>query len=385
MISSKIENAIIKFMNRSATASDLELLEKWITSSENKKVFEEYVQDHYAINYNLNAPQAKEALGILLDKIRKEKSVFYKVRMQSVLKYAAIVLFTLGIGYLYQGDYFNANADTTIIIPNDKITLVLPNGEVEHIVENDHTILEDERGNVIGTQQGNQLQYTAKETTQKTIFNTINVPYGKKFTVALADGTTVHLNAGTRLRYPTSFVEGQVRKVFLKGEAYFDVAKDEKHPFIVNIDEIDVRVLGTQFNVSAYGEDKELTTVLVEGAVRMYDNTKLQTEENGVILSPNQKGTWYKLEESIDLSDVDVSSYISWVQGKLVFKNTPFSEIIKKLERHYNVEIVNNNLLLDTQYYDATFDIETIQEVLKSFNKSYAITYTISDNKIIIN
>ena len=170
--------------------------------------------------------------------------------------------------------------------------------------------------------------------------------------------------------------------MFLKGEAYFEVAKDEKHPFIVSTNEIDVRVLGTQFNVSAYEEDKELSTVLVEGSVRMYNTTE---KENGVLMAPNQMATWHKFGETIEVAEVDVTSHISWVKGRLVFRNTMFSEIIKRLERHYNVEIINNNILLDSQYYDATFDVESIEEVLESFNKSYAITYSIVDNKVIIN
>ncbi len=382
MISSKIENAIIKYLNRSASMADMEMLEAWIQDPENEKVFKDYVLNHYAINYSLSTPDAHEAVDALLDKINIEKSVFYRKRVQSVLKYAAIVIISLGIGYVYQNDFFSFNTKDTLVIPDAKIILVLENGDVEHIDENVVEEIADKRGNIIGSQQGNQLSYAQKETNTHTVYNTINVPYGKKFNLKLTDGTLVHLNAGTQLKYPVDFVEGKKRKVFLKGEAYFEVAKDEKHPFIVSTNEIDVRVLGTQFNVSAYEEDKELSTVLVEGSVRMYNTTE---KENGVLMAPNQMATWHKFGETIEVAEVDVTSHISWVKGRLVFRNTMFSEIIKRLERHYNVEIINNNILLDSQYYDATFDVESIEEVLESFNKSYAITYSIVDNKVIIN
>lgn len=153
----------------------------------------------------------------------------------------------------------------------------------------------------------------------------------------------------------------------------------------MNADEVDIRVLGTKFNISAYGEDKQLNTVLVEGSVSMYERDNMNGKNNPIVLTPGKMATWDKRNKSINVNEVDVNNYISWIEGKLVFANTPFSDIIKRLERNYNVEIINNNLILDTQLYDATFDIETIEEVLNSFNKSYAIKYIISNNKIIIN
>ena len=385
MISEKIKNSIVKFMNKSASVSDLELLEEWIKTDKNKKVFKDYVHTHYAINFSLNEPNVDKTLDLLLQKIHKNKSKYFRLKFQSVLKYAAIAILFLGLGYLYQNDYFIGDKTNTILIPNDKITLVLENGEVEFLSEDNIDVIEDGDGNIIRTQIGNQLSYNHNISNHQSTFNIINVPYGKKFKVKLNDGTMVHINSGSSLKYPIDFVEGADRKVFLKGEAYFDVAEDKNHPFIVNAVEVDVRVLGTQFNISAYGEDNQLNTVLVEGSVRIYESDKMDGESNTVILSPGKMATWNKKRKSINVNKVDVNNYIGWVAGELVFVNTPFSQIIKKLERNYNVEIINNNLILDTQLYDATFDIETIEEVLNTFNKSYAIKYTISDNKIIIN
>lgn len=384
MISKTIENSIIKFMNKSANVSDLELLEEWIKKDENKKVFKDFVQTHYAINYSLNEPDVEKALDVLLHKIHNGKSNVFKLKIYSVLKYAAIVIVLLGIGYLTQTYFFSNNNPNAISIPNDKISLVLENGEVEFLSEDNINVIEDGDGNIIRTQTGNQLSYNHNISNQQLTFNTINVPYGKKFKVKLNDGTMVHINSGSSLKFPVDFMEGVDRKVYLKGEAYFDVSEDKNHPFIVNADELNVRVLGTQFNISAYGEDNLLNTVLVEGSVHIYEGDKIEGANNAVILSPGHMATWNKKRKSINVNEVDANNYIGWVAGKLVFVNTPFSQIIKKLERNYNVEIINNNLILDTQLYDATFDVETIEEVLNTFSKSYAIKYTISDNKIII-
>lgn len=385
MISEKIKNGIVKFMNKSASVSDLEILEEWIKIDENKNIFKDYVHTHYAINYSLSELDVDKILDVLLQKIQKNKSKYFRLKFQSVLKYAAIIILFLGVGYLYQNYYLSNDKSKNIIIPNDKITLAQENGEVKFIKENNVGIIQNENGKIIGLQKGNQITFKQNNSNPQIVFNTINVPYGKKIKIELSDGTIVHLNSGTSLKFPTDFVEGSDRKVFLKGEAYFDVTDDDKHPFIVNADEVDIRVLGTMFNISAYGEDKELNTVLVEGSVSMYERDNMNGKNNPTVLTPGKMATWDKRNKSINVNEVDVNNYISWIEGKLVFANTPFSDIIKILERNYNVEIINNNLILDTQLYDATFDIETIEEVLNSFNKSYAIKYIISNNKIIIN
>jgi transmembrane sensor len=202
--------------------------------------------------------------------------------------------------------------------------------------------------------------------------------------VVLSDGTHVHLNSGSSLRYPVAFIQGTSRKVFLTGEAYFDVAEDEKRPFLVNANEIDIQVLGTKFNVSNYPEDANINTVLVEGSVELLRSSKGITGLESVILKPGHKAEWHKNSNEVSLSNVDTSLYTAWIKGKLVFRNTSFRQIREALQRHYNVVIHNKNVQLEEQIYDATFDIETIDQVLESFNRSWAIDYIIIDNEVFI-
>ena len=216
------------------------------------------------------------------------------------------------------------------------------------------------------------------------MYNTLKVPYGKRFDVVLSDGTHVFLNSGTSLRYPVQFLKGFDRTVFLTGEAYFDVAKDKEHPFTVHADELDIEVLGTKFNVSHYPEDTNINTVLVEGSVELHTKEGDRQHKEGTLLKPGFKAEWRKAGNDIAIEKVDTEIYTAWVQGKLVFRNTPFRKIRQALERKYNVTIKNRNKDLDGQLFDATFDIETIEEVLESFNKSYAIKYRIEDNEVII-
>jgi transmembrane sensor len=214
----------------------------------------------------------------------------------------------------------------------------------------------------------------------------LTVPFGKRFALLLSDGTKVHLNAGTSLKYPVKFLKGKERKVFLeKGEAYFDVAKDAKHPFVVNNDKINVRVLGTQFNMSSYPEDANITTVLVEGSVSLYASELEYDANKATLLESGFKADWNKSTTSFKVDKADVEIYTAWIDGKIILKHMTFNSIIRKLERHYNVEITNNNKALGEDFITATFDIETIEQVFEVINEIHSIDYKINKNKIIIN
>ena len=172
------------------------------------------------------------------------------------------------------------------------------------------------------------------------------------------------------------FLTGKTRQVFLKGEAYFDVAKDEKHPFVVNADHLNVEVLGTQFNFSSYPEDIETDVVLVEGSVNLYSTSN---KNNNVLLKPGFKGSLHKkTTDTIATNPVITSIYTSWINGELVFRNITFGNILKKMERHYNVDIVNNNTQLSDEKFNASFRNEPIEKILEYFKITYNINYTIA-------
>jgi len=318
----------------------------------------------------------------LLELINKEKKQFKLRKYTRVLKYAAIAILFLGIGYFYQQGYFTK--DSEIIIPKESITLQLENGDIEVINEDGSKNIIDNQGNLLGSQNGSQLVYNNLVSKEKVVYNTLSVPYGKRFEIKLSDGTNVHLNAGSSLKYPVKFIEGENREVFSEGQVYFDVTKDENHPFVVTTDKISVRVLGTQFSVSSYTEDKEVSTVLVEGSVSIYDNNKSYSPETATLLNPGFKADWNKKEGRIKIQEADIEMQTAWIDGKIIFRHVPFENIVKKLERHYNVEIINNNKGFSKDLITASFDVETIEEVFKVINEIHPINYKIESNKIVI-
>ncbi|WNH09508.1 FecR family protein [Thalassobellus suaedae] len=379
----QIAQLIFQSISKTITIEEKAILDNWLKHEDNlalynKIIDKKNIQDKLSIYKQIETERVYKNLE---EKIINNKIKVRKLKVFNVFKYASVAILFLGIGYLYQTGYFNSKS--TLITPSiENITLQLENGSVKIIKEDGTSELRDSKGNIIGTQNGTQIVYSDEVEKETLVYNTLTVPYGKRFEVLLSDGTHVHLNAGTSLKYPVKFLAGQNRQVYLKGEAFFSVAKDTKHPFIVNSGALNVQVLGTQFNVSSYPEDSETDVVLVEGSVSLYSKVNVN---NNVLLKPGFKGSYSKQNISISTNPVITSVYTSWIDGGLVFRNMTFNNILKKMERHYNVKITANNIELANEKFNASFRNEPIEKILEYFKITYNINYTIENNKILIN
>ncbi|MEO1010426.1 MAG: FecR domain-containing protein [Bacteroidota bacterium] len=356
------------------------------TKDEEKLLFqycEEVQTKDFATTWNLTE---KEEAGIrLLQRIvdSMAKTTNNPVRRPNFNRFwwaAAIFTGLLVTGYLY----FQRISTNTIEIPQDAITLELEDGTIEILKEDGTTKVVDKSGKVVGQQNGNQLVYSNTEDSWELAYNTLWVPYGKRFELQLSDGTRVHLNAGSSLKYPVQFLEGKKRNVTVSGEAYLEVAKDTAHPFIVQADNLNVRVLGTQFNVHAYPEDEVSEIVLVEGSVGLYNDTETFEEGNSTLLEPGFRARFDKTDKGITQTRVPTDVYTSWRTGELVFRNMPFENILKKLERHYNVTIINNNVELSREKFNASFGKVPMERVFENLRKYHGIDSKIEGNVITI-
>lgn len=378
------DGKILKYLNGSASTNEAIEIENWISlSNKNAEKFNLLKAQYIACTFNETAKTVKVDEGFeKFEHAVLQSSNKNQHKVTTYLKYAAMIAVIFCVGYFYTNRSFND--DPVLIIPNEAITLTLENGNIQVISEDGTTKVVDSKGNLIGTQQGTQLVYKSDAVIEKLVYNTLTVPYGKRFDIVLSDGTKVLLNSGTSIKYPVKFIEGKKRQVFLTGEAFFNVTKDTEHPFIVQADGLNIRVLGTQFNVSSFPEDEFTDAVLVEGSVSVYKNTDNYNDKSP-LLTPGYKASWHKATENIFIEKADVALYTAWTNGKIIFRHMPFKNIVKKLERHYNVTITNNNNELNDEFFTASFDIETIEQVFKTFNTIYNIEYTIKDNQIIIN
>lgn len=211
------------------------------------------------------------------------------------------------------------------------------------------------------------------------LYNTIEVPNGERSQILLYDGTKVWLNSGTKLKYPVAFSRN-TRDVFIEGEAFFDVAKDKKHPFVVNAGMLKVEVLGTRFNVCAYAEDGEFFTTLEEGSVNAINTA------NGkqVVLKPGEQVILNRETNGLKNQKVNTDLYTSWKENLLRFDDAPFEEVIKKMERWYGVKITVDPAIDTRERYTMTVKTESLREMLQLVSRTTKINYEISENTVLI-
>lgn len=199
------------------------------------------------------------------------------------------------------------------------------------------------------------------------VMNTLYTPAGQRAQLILQDGTEVWLNAKSRLTYPAHFT-GDSRKVAIEGEAFFKVAKDPSRPFIVSTHDVDMKVLGTQFNVCSYPENEYVQTSLLEGSVCVFFPDK---ENEGIILNPNQQVTVSNGRMKVE--PIRLKEHFLWRDGIYAFENEPLTDILKKLELYYDVKIVVKNTSLFKGTYTGKFrqrdSLDDVFRVLQQIHK----------------
>lgn len=281
-----------------------------------------------------------------------EKGNSYRVAIRSFLKYAAVFVLALGVFWMGNRSFFREKSVPAII----------------------------------------------------SRMNEISVAYGSKSRIVLPDGSIVNLNSGSLLKYRSDFVNE--RKVYIEGEAFFDVQKDTRHPFLVQTSNITIRVLGTVFNVKSYPEEKTIETTLVSGSVQILAKSGNSRDEYKTltVLKPNQKAIFYKnsmetekestdqkteinkkARETIQVQkEIKTELYTAWKDNNLVFDNEQFGKLVPKLERWFNIEIENNFPELNDSRLTGKFDTETVEQALEALRIITPFNYTIEKNKIII-
>ena len=179
-----------------------------------------------------------------------------------------------------------------------------------------------------------KLAYTTDGTAaNEVLFNSINTPNGGQFQITLADGTKVWLNSASSLRYPTSF-PGEKRVVELTGEGYFEVAHNAKQPFLVKVNDMEVAVLGTHFNINSYSDEPSVKTTLLEGKV------KVSKAGNYILLNPGQQAVVSPLQNEIRIAnDVDLEEVVAWKNGRFLFNSANIETIMRQVARWYDVDI----------------------------------------------
>ncbi len=290
---------------------------------------------------------------------------------------AAVTLLIAASGYWLLGGRSATNNDNTLAIHSDGIPVW---GDMKLLLDSGDTIrLSGNAGTDIHTKAAllhpgaGSLAFTAGQLQKG--WNTIFVPTGKDYKVVLSDGSIVHLNAFSSLRFPFSF-DGKTREVYLDGEAYFDIATNASQPFIVHTAETSVKVLGTSFNINAYS-DSLVVTSLVSGSV--ITDVK---ESESVILKPGMESI-YRKGYSQQLSNFDETVTLAWRKGEYAYYNKPLGTLDAVLFHWYGKQLLFEDPLLANKMLTGVIERnQPVTDFLESLDKTSGITYRITDDKI---
>ena len=361
---------------RLAECPDLQNVFEQLQNGETLRVaFEEYK------NYS-----SKKTYESFLQKIGQTEPAIKKPRAFRIWWYltAAVVFLVIGLSF-YMSNYVSIEEESKPLIQPgiQQAQLTLPDGSVIDVHKKEVNVIVDGvqvkyKKGVLSYEPTVTTQHEEKNVEEKPAkSNELIIPRGGENTVILADGTTVHLNAGSKLTYPVRFA-GKRRIVALEGEAYFDVAQDEAHPFVVQTHLGEVMVLGTAFNVNAYANARVCYTTLVRGKVQFsapnVGTVTLQPGEQAIV---SANGT--------EKRTVDLDEYIGWVNGVYNFKNRSLGEIMETFERWYDIQVYYETPDLRNITYSGSLKrYGTINSLLDALELTGDLTYKISGRNILI-
>ena len=334
---------------------------------------------HYQQKRVIDQEKVDEMWKSVMKKSGGEKAHSH-FRIGTRLKIAASVAILVSLGFytcyfILQRDSLREYAEKAVEV-GDEARIIISDGSEYSLKENEANVKYNGDGReIIIEEKGQRTETLANSSeTGETVLNQIVVPYGRRHSLTLSDGTVVHLNSGSKLVFPAKFSDNN-RKVYLKGEGYFNVVKKGGIPFIVKTDYVDVKVLGTQFNITAYPDDHSLSTVLVEGSVKVYSKKFLKN--SGCEIAPGQGCFYSGTNDDFVIREVDPNEYISWTKGMLLFRDQTFSAIVEKIKKFYNVSIVIKGELAErriTGKLVLSDDIEETMAYLASTTKSRYFT-----------
>lgn len=335
----EIARIIQKSLKGKLSESEERQLSGWReVSDENERAFQRMIsEDFYTIGMEkLEMYDSRVAYGRFLQKKyqqrRKRRFLINMARVAAVALPFVIAL-VLYVGLNREEEQMVRPSLASNILPGtSKAVLTLANGQMIPLGKEatDSTIITD------GTQisaSGSGVTYASGVESESVVYNKLEIPRGGEFCLTLSDGTRVWLNSETSIQYPVAF-GAKERRVFVQGEAYFEVAKDAKKPFTVQFMSSSVTVLGTSFNIRAYPEEKRSQTTLAEGSVRIY------SPGSSMLLKPGEQAEVSALSGEMVKQEVEVKNFTSWKDGRFVFEQQPLEDIMRTLERWYDIRVI---------------------------------------------
>ncbi len=383
----KVSQLIYRDLLGKLSVEEKDRLDEWKDENEdNLHLYNKIVsKDNLKIEFDLyNKTDFRSAQSEMEKRISLYRSYRLRRIVNISLKIAAVFIFALGLLWNFYPNYKEdkANIASSRIVPGQsKAMLTLGDGTIitldsfikDTIAKNDGALV---------TASDAQINYVPEVKdiiSEKLVFNTLDIPRGGEYRITLADGTRVWLNSQTKLRFPVKFF-GDERKVFLEGEAYFQVAHNKNKPFRVVAQGQTIEVLGTGFNVSSYKDDGEIFTTLVEGKVKV-----LTGENKSLQLSPGEQSVFDVKSKGIEKRKVDVMQYVAWKDGKFVFEEQTLEQIMEKLSRWYDVNVFYQNHEVKSMVFKGIVPrYGDFNDLLNIIEKTGEVKFRIKGNTVII-
>ena len=376
-----IAELLLKKMLGTLSAEEEARLRKWVAASEhNRGVYEDFMSGKSWRQRQelMDGADERAMVDKVWRKIRRKERRRMRVAVWSV---AASVLLLVGVGgFLWKGESGGTGeriegAEMADRSARPAVVLELSSGRQVNLVAMDTAEVRQMELMGVMNDAGTLTYADTADGAEEVGVHTLWVPRGAEYMLALSDGTRIWLNADSRVRYPSRVVEGE-RQVYLEGEAYFEVARDTSRPFVVRTSTSEVRVLGTAFNVRAYPEERQRTT-LVTGRVAV------ASPKGTVALKPGEQAV--EEEGGFVIRRVNLDEQTAWLRHVFVFVNTPLGEVLGSLERWYDIEVFVVNPALRELRFTASFSrYEHLEKILKTLEMTTHIAFDLKGRTLIV-
>lgn len=365
---------------REGTVSDEQqaYFDQWYVQHEDEllELPEGYAEDPLMIRYRMHSN--------LMDAIKLDEAPSKKeFPLWTKLIAAAVFLIVIGtVFYVNRRNLLSASVPVSqladVVAGSNKAILTLADGKKITLTDVSKGKISEQAGVQISKTRGGQVIYqvVGQQNNASNSYNTIETPNGGQYQVILPDGTKVWLNAASKLTYPVSFTGRARREVTLGGEAYFEVAKDKSHPFLVESSGQDVEVLGTHFNISSYKEEPHTKTTLLEGSVKIRS-----AKGNVVVLKPNQQAELNG--DHLQVKEVKAAYAVAWKDGYFMFNNENLETVMTRIARWYNVQVeFKDEAAKGGTYFGTISRYEDIAKVLKMLSRTELAIFELEGNTI---
>ena len=363
--------------------SEEQELRAWMDEAEENKLFfmegVKMVREYQVVTRS--DKNASDSLKHVREKIKARGRRQLWIQITAVA--SVVILFALSFAFFYMPELERESpVSAKVHAGGMKATLIVANGIQVDLMQDNLQDVVRQYGATVLEDKKNELRYdnveVNEEIEEKPVYHTISTPVGGEYHFTLADGTMVWLNSSSRLTFPTRFT-GDAREVLVEGEVYFGVQHDESKPFIVRVNDVSVRVLGTEFCISAYPENEGVMTTLVRGAVQVTSGN------NQVVLKPGYQAVVDQYSGAISQRAVELSLYTSWVRGIFEYENMELNDIMVQLARWYDVQFTfSASECKGRRFTGVIRKYEDLNDVLDMIEKTTNVKFIINGKNVTI-